>query len=209
MPSSLPENRHELPCDLTFVVEARKRSAVQPRHLPPATPRRTRRERRRHLGHRHAARNLPALTYALRGIAALELKVTGRPRPPLRILAARSTTRHGAVPVARPVARRPRPRGHPGFYDDVVKLTPFERRQLAPPAAQRQRLSQVPRRAQALRRSRLHRLEQRTARPTLEINGLTSGYQGEGSKTIVPSWASAKITMRLCRTKIHAGSHGS
>jgi succinyl-diaminopimelate desuccinylase len=39
--------------------------------------------------------------------------------------------------------------------------------------------------------------ERRTARPTFEINGLTSGYQGQGSKTIVPSWASAKLTFRL------------
>ena len=40
-------------------------------------------------------------------------------------------------------------------------------------------------------------VEQRSARPTIEINGLTSGYQGEGSKTIVPSWARAKLTFRL------------
>jgi succinyl-diaminopimelate desuccinylase len=85
----------------------------------------------------------------------------------------------------------------PHFYDDVVSLSRFERKQLARlpfnQAAYKNFLG-VP----ALFGERGYTpIEQRSARPTLEINGLTSGYQGEGSKTIVPAWAKAKLTLRL------------
>ena len=85
----------------------------------------------------------------------------------------------------------------PGFYDDVVPLSKYERKQLA----------RIPHNDAAFRKFLgVPRLfgergftpqEQRAARPTIEINGLTSGYQGEGSKTIIPAWASAKLTFRL------------
>src|SRR5207249_3211791 len=85
----------------------------------------------------------------------------------------------------------------PGFYDDVVELSAFERKQLARVPFGREayrRFLGVPK-LSGERGFTPH--EQRTARPTFEINGLTSGYQGEGSKTIVPAWARAKVTMRL------------
>jgi acetylornithine deacetylase/succinyl-diaminopimelate desuccinylase-like protein len=85
----------------------------------------------------------------------------------------------------------------PGFYDDVRPLSAYERKQAA----------RLPFKAQAYRKflgvpklfgeRGYTPIEQRSARPTLEINGLTSGYQGEGSKTIVPSWARVKVTTRL------------
>src|SRR5207249_9008310 len=85
----------------------------------------------------------------------------------------------------------------PGFYRDVVSLSAYERRQLA----------RLPHNDAAFRKflgvpalfggKGYTSTERRAARPTLEINGLTSGYQGEGSKTIIPAWARAKLTFRL------------
>jgi acetylornithine deacetylase/succinyl-diaminopimelate desuccinylase-like protein len=141
----------------------------------------------------------PALTYALRGLLACEIIVRG----PSRDL-------HSGLfggPVANPalvlcelLSELRDAKGRvavPGFYDEVRPLSAYERRQLA----------RVPFRAEAFRRFLgVPRLdgergftpnEQRMARPTVEINGLTSGYQGEGSKTIIPAWARAKLTFRL------------
>jgi succinyl-diaminopimelate desuccinylase len=85
----------------------------------------------------------------------------------------------------------------PGFYDEVRPLSAFERKQfkrLPMTDRQYQKLLGVPR---LFGEKGYTPFEQRAARPTLEINGLTSGYQGEGSKTIVPAWARAKLTARL------------
>src|SRR5438552_14383678 len=85
----------------------------------------------------------------------------------------------------------------PGFYDDVVALTSDERKELARfpfNAKEYRKFLGVP---ELFGEKGFNPIEQRSARPTLEINGLTSGYQGEGRKTIIPSWARAKITMRL------------
>ena len=85
----------------------------------------------------------------------------------------------------------------PGYYDDVQPLSAYEKKQFARlPFSVRdyQKLVGVPK---LFGERGFTAFEQRSARPTFEINGLTSGYQGEGSKTIVPAWARAKITTRL------------
>ncbi len=85
----------------------------------------------------------------------------------------------------------------PGFYDDVQELSEYEREQfkrLPFTEEQYRGMLGVPK---LFGEKGYTSFEQRSARPTLEINGLTSGYQGEGSKTIVPSWARMKITTRL------------
>jgi acetylornithine deacetylase/succinyl-diaminopimelate desuccinylase-like protein len=141
----------------------------------------------------------PALTYALRGIAAFEITVHG-PNRDLHSGIFGGSVDNPAMALAQMLARLRDRRGRvavPGFYDGVKKLSAYERRQSArlpfKESAYRKFLG-VP----ALFGEKGYTpLEQRAARPTLEINGLTSGYQGEGSKTIVPAWARVKITTRL------------
>jgi len=141
----------------------------------------------------------PALTYALRGIIAFEITLRGpardlhsgifggavdNPAMALAQLLAQVRDRHGRIKI-------------PGFYDGVVPLSKYERAQnkrYPMSDAQLKRLLGAP---ELFGERGFSPTEQRSARPTFEINGLTSGYQGEGSKTIVPAWARAKITCRL------------
>lgn len=141
----------------------------------------------------------PALTYALRGIAAFEIIVRG-PSRDLHSGIFGGSVQNPATALAQLLAKVHDANGRiaiPGFYQDVIPLSAYERKELARlpfnRAAYRKFLG-VP---ELFGERGFTPDEQRAARPTFEINGLTSGYQGEGSKTIVPAWARAKITTRL------------
>jgi acetylornithine deacetylase/succinyl-diaminopimelate desuccinylase-like protein len=190
----------DLPCDLTFVIEGEEE--VGSRSLATFLSEHAQELRCAAVVVSDTgmpARGLPALTYALRGVAGLEIKLTGpnrdlhsgifggsvdNPAMALCQLLAKLRDRHGRITI-------------PGFYADVKPLGAYERKQLANlpfQAREYARFLGVP----TLFGERGYTAwEQRTARPTFEINGLTSGYQGEGGKTIVPAWARAKITIRL------------
>jgi len=85
----------------------------------------------------------------------------------------------------------------PGFYDDVLPLTGDERQDLADLPFDEQAFARQLG-VDALRgEAGFSTLERRWTRPSCDINGLTSGYQGEGAKTIIPCEASAKVSFRL------------
>jgi acetylornithine deacetylase/succinyl-diaminopimelate desuccinylase-like protein len=135
----------------------------------------------------------------LRGIAAFEVTLHG-PARDLHSGIFGGTVDNPAMALSQMLASLRDPDGRvaiPGFYDDVDPLSDYEREQfkrLPFTDEQYRMMLGVP---ELFGEKGFTPFEQRSARPTLEINGLTSGYQGEGSKTIVPSWARVKITTRL------------
>ena len=190
----------ELPCDITFVVEGEEE--VGSEHLAPFL--KANKDDLKCDGvvisdSGMPSKKHPALTYGLRGVTALEIKLTG-PAQDLHSGIYGGAVDNPAMVLAQVLAQLRDKKGRvavPGFYDDVKPLTAYERKmfKLLPiNADQFRKLVGSP---ELYGEKGYTHHEQRSARPTLEINGLTSGYQGEGSKTIVPSWARAKLTMRL------------
>jgi succinyl-diaminopimelate desuccinylase len=141
----------------------------------------------------------PTVTLGTRGITAFELRVDG-PSRDLHSGVFGGSVANPAMVLSQLLARCVDADGRvtvPGFYDDVVALTDAERRELATlpfDEAAYAKLLGVPKLAGEKGQGTLAR---RWVRPTFEINGLSSGYQGDGSKTIIPAFATAKITCRL------------
>ena len=84
-----------------------------------------------------------------------------------------------------------------GFYDDVRDLTRGRARRMEESAVRREEIPQGMGRAEARRRVGYSVLERVWGRPTFEVNGLLSGFTGEGPKTVLPAVAMAKVSMRL------------
>lgn len=141
----------------------------------------------------------PSIDTGVRGLSYIEVEVTG----PNRDL--HSGVYGGAVAnpitiLARMIASCHDENNHitiPGFYDDVVD-TPAEERNLLAQAPFDEKAYQADLGVKALWGEKGFSTNERTGiRPTLELNGIWGGYTGEGSKTILPSKAHAKISARL------------
>lgn len=141
----------------------------------------------------------PAITYGLRGIAYYELRLRG-PKGDLHSGSFGGSVTNPANVLAGMLAGLIDGQGRvqvPGFYDDVVPLTDGERRQFAALNFDEQDYLRQLGVEGTTGESGYTVLERRWARPTFDVNGLFSGYQGEGAKTVLPATAGAKFSFRL------------
>lgn len=141
----------------------------------------------------------PSITCGLRGLAYMEVEVTG-PNKDLHSGLFGGAVANPANVLARLVSGLVDENGRitiPGFYDDVRELTSTERTAFnkAPfsLADYKQALDIDDIEGEATYTT----LERTGVRPSLDVNGIWGGYTGEGTKTVIPSKASAKISMRL------------
>jgi acetylornithine deacetylase/succinyl-diaminopimelate desuccinylase-like protein len=142
---------------------------------------------------------VPAITYGLRGIAYYELKLTG-PRQDLHSGTFGGGVTNPAGALVAMLAALKDADGRiqvPGFYDDVIPLTDAEREQFRGLPFDEANFNRQLGVDGTWGEAGHSNLERRWARPTCDINGLTSGYQGEGAKTVLPARASAKFSFRL------------
>lgn len=141
----------------------------------------------------------PAITYGLRGIAYYQLHFYG-PKQDLHSGSFGGAVNNPAVALSKFLSKIIDDQGRiqlPGFYDNVKPLEESERQMW-----QKLNFSDAAFAAQMgvgslTGEAGFTTLERRWARPTFDVHGLWSGYQGEGGKTIIPTSAGAKISFRL------------
>lgn len=146
--------------------------------------------------------NYPAMTYALRGVAALEFIVRG-PSQDLHSGLFGGAVANPLTAAAQLVASLHDKNGHiliPGFYDDVQPLQPWEHEAslaLEKVSGGDESLKKLAGVSELFGEKGFTTLERIGARPTVEVNGFGGGYQGTGTKTVLPKEAFVKLSFRL------------
>lgn len=145
------------------------------------------------------AADKPAITTGLRGLAYFELRVQG-PSKDLHSGLYGGIIHNPAQALAELIAGMHDKKGRvtlPGFYDNVRKLGKKERKEFARLPLKKKNYLKETGAPDLWGEPKFTPQERLGARPTLEINGLLSGFTGPGSKTVLPAWAMAKISCRL------------
>jgi acetylornithine deacetylase/succinyl-diaminopimelate desuccinylase-like protein len=141
----------------------------------------------------------PAITHSLRGMTYIEIEVEG-PKEDLHSGLWGGAAHNPALALVEILGKLYNP-DHtiavPGFYDDVVPLTPAEREMIAKTDLSEEQYKQVTGVPAIWGDARYTIRERISARPTLDINGMWSGWTGPGPKTIIPHKAGAKLSSRL------------
>ena len=145
------------------------------------------------------ANDIPSITTGLRGLSYVEVEVTG----PNRDL--HSGLYGGAVAnpinvLTKMIASLHDENNHitiPGFYDNVEELSKEERAEMAKAPFSLEKYKDALKIKAVYGEKGYTTNERNSIRPTLDVNGIWGGYTGEGAKTVIPSKAHAKISMRL------------
>jgi acetylornithine deacetylase/succinyl-diaminopimelate desuccinylase-like protein len=145
------------------------------------------------------AGNIPAITVSLRGIMYAQIDVRGpfqdvhsgvyggsiaNPVNALATILASLKDADGRIAI-------------PGFYDSVVELSTVERQTMAELPFDERAFADSLEAPALVGEIGYTTLERKSVRPTLDVNGIWGGFQGEGSKTIIPGSAHAKVSSRL------------
>jgi len=141
----------------------------------------------------------PAITYGLRGILYVELRLTG-PKQDLHSGTFGGGVTNPANALSRMLASLVDSEGRvqvPGFYDEVVPLTRQDREAFAALKFDEQEFCRQLHVEGTTGEAGYTNLERRWARPTCDVNGVWGGYQGKGPKTVLPAKAGAKFSFRL------------
>jgi len=144
-------------------------------------------------------RGIPSICYGLRGLAYFQIDLRGS-KSDLHSGSFGGAVANPAMVLAQILTQMKDKSGRvkiDGFYDDVVELRPEEREEWEKLPFNEKKYRQDLGAPKLFGETGYSTLERVWARPTFEVNGLLSGFTGEGAKTVLPAVAMAKVSMRL------------